>query len=313
MQRRSQGIAQGREKRLPQYRIRNVLHMGPQPDPQCIFKHKFKQFSGRLPASTTRLPTATQSPIQATLKPFPIAHCRSQVSLFRNRSIKWFGRPCNQPGVQYVKGKATLTVEGTSENTSVAIFSLGTSNTLTPGLFVQPSSAYHGIADIKLVSFWKSQENGSFPALAFGGLYAGNVIFSGASGKVGFSMDGLPAIAIQNRLVINDIEAFGSAQPVLELGYLNPLISDLGRVRIASGDLIQPNGARILATAWPVPPGNFSGLYTTSNIDSHGRAYAPKALMGAKLSYFGGTPWQIAYDCIDFGSFPPVASGTTAP
>jgi len=68
--------------------------MGPQPDPQCIFKHKFKQFSGRLLASATRLPSTTQSPIQATLKPVPIAHCRPQVSLFRNRSIKWFGRPC---------------------------------------------------------------------------------------------------------------------------------------------------------------------------------------------------------------------------
>lgn len=219
-----------------------------------------------------------------------------------------------QPGVEYVKGKATITIEAPSENTSVAVFSLGTSNTLTPGLFVQPSSAYNGIADIKLVTFWRSQRRGEYPISYFGGLYTGNAVYSGSSGKVGVAVDEMHALQVKYRVVINDIDASSTAQPHLQLGqYMGlSLLSDSGRVRIASGNLFQTNGSRIRGTSSLTSGGSFGGLYTTANYDSHGRFAAPKALSSAQFSYFSGGSWQIGYDCIDDGGFP-VSSEVTAP
>jgi len=216
----------------------------------------------------------------------------------------------NQPGVNYVKGKATISIEGSTQNTYVSVFSLGTANTLTPGLFVQPSSAYHGIADVKLVRFWKSQFHTLLPQVGFGGLYTGNVNYSGSTGDVGVSLT-FAAVTVMNRLVVRDIDASGSARAVLQLGSTHPLNSDVGRVRIAGGDLFQTNGTRIVGVTATVPSPTMI-LYTTSNLDSHGRFTAPQALSSYKFAYLSGAPWQIAYDCIDHGGFP-VSSGVTSP
>ncbi len=78
-----------------------------------------------------------------------------------------------------------------------------------------------------------------------GGMQLSNTVFSGSTGKVGVDARDVP-IAV--RLTIGDIDASGSAIPYLLFGegsFTTP--ANNSGLRITGGDLLQSNGARIVA------------------------------------------------------------------
>lgn len=212
--------------------------------------------------------------------------------------------------IAYVKGRATFTVEGPTENTFLNVRSLGTANVANPALFVLPSSSYDGKADIKAVDFWKSSLGSEI--VKMGGILTGNCVYRGNSGVVGIDALALPTLQIINRVVLLDLRASNTAIPYLRFGASSPLNSDGDRVRIAGGALVQPNGSRILTTASDPTPG-FSQLYTTANYDSHNRLLVAQPLSGAKFAR--DTEWNpivFQYECTDHQGFP-VPASTTSP
>ncbi|MBP7140485.1 MAG: DUF3500 domain-containing protein [Opitutaceae bacterium] len=135
----------------------------------------------------------------------------------------------NQPGVQYMKGHATVTITGATENTYLSIFSVGTMNAVNQTLF-KAGEVYDGIADLALVAL-SSDTN------RFGGLFAGNLELFATSGSTGINA---PDIRFGGPINLYNVSAFSSALPLLLTGAI-----DSGQINITGGDLKQDNGQSI--------------------------------------------------------------------
>lgn len=136
-------------------------------------------------------------------------------------------------GVSYMKGRATIAVSGADQTTELSIFSVGRANSVDQALF--RGEAYDGMADIGLLTI--ASLDGKF-----GALRAGNVRFSASDGLTGiYASD----IAFSTPVLIGDIDAQGSAQPVIHLGAAGTDSDKANEVRITGGDLYQSNQAGI--------------------------------------------------------------------
>jgi len=165
----------------------------------------------------------------------------------------------NQSGVTYVQGLASFTITGADATTNFSVFSVGEG---TPNVNTSLFDATHKGGDhwanvqrITVVAD-TANPNGS----TFGGIRAGNAIFSSDSGVTGITA---ADVQVQNVVRIGDVDAKGTATPALTFG----TSSQFGSVEVAGGDLAQTNGKAI----------NNSGSYgyqitTIANTDSSGAA-----------------------------------------
>ncbi|MBK8476203.1 MAG: immunoglobulin domain-containing protein [Opitutaceae bacterium] len=130
----------------------------------------------------------------------------------------------NQPGIEYMKGKATIILAGATEKTHFTIYSVGTAN--NPGV-TRPGVVYAGWANVAVVGIVST--NGGL-----GGIHQGNVSFNAATGYTGIVAPN--ANSVGELVVVHNITASALAQPYLFFG------PGCTTVKIAGSSLAQPNG-----------------------------------------------------------------------
>ena len=176
--------------------------------------------------------------------------------------------------VEYVKGKARIIIDGADESSNIGIFTVGSATALNPNLF-SDNIEYDGIADIIHIKI-----NGT----AVGGLFFGNVKFSGVNSKTGISASN---IAVMNRSIIGDIEAHEKAIPILLFSENSAFTQDNGTIVVAGGDLLQPNGNAIIVagTSQNAP---FTAIRSQDNIKSDGTYLQKSPIQADFINAFGG-------------------------
>lgn len=209
----------------------------------------------------------------------------------------------NQPGVNYVTGRPTVSVTGNTADTYVSIFTVGrltaydptgaynfllpvsaTNNPANSGssLFAgQTGTSYDGLADVQLL-----QVSGS----AIARIAAGNVRFGGSSGMTGIFA---PNTTVTQRAILHDIKAAGSATPVLQFGAGSTFSLDSGAVLLAGGNLTQPNNAAIDVTSGTGT--TLTSIVTTSNVDSNNTSIT-RATVSGTVTFTGGASGSLRID-----------------
>jgi uncharacterized protein (DUF1800 family) len=129
----------------------------------------------------------------------------------------------NQPSVPYLKGHARLVLAGTTSDTHLSIFSVGTFTSPNASLF-PAGMTYDSLADLASVAIVSPSGN-------FGSLRAANANFFASAGRTGIYA---PGITFSGPLFVGDIDAFGAALPVLVTGSATD-------VRVTGGNLLQTN------------------------------------------------------------------------
>ena len=185
--------------------------------------------------------------------------------------------------VFYVKGRPSITIDSATENTFFSIFSVGKDNS-NPALYPDDSIIYDSMANITLLQIFGT---------GFGGILAANALFSADEGTTGIIAND---VDIRHRLVINDIDARGSALPVLRIGQDSELAQDAGALLIAGGDLLQSNGARINVSTSDDTAG-FGFIRSQNNFKSDGTELPARAIqatfensLGQVINIIGATP-----------------------
>ncbi len=146
----------------------------------------------------------------------------------------------NQPGVSYVSGLATFTIQGEDASTNFGVFSVGTA-TANGGavnlLFAGGKTGGNGVADVaKLLIVADPQNPGGFSTM--GGIRAGNAVFADSLGVVGISAQN---VQVQGPVIIGDIDASNAGVPSLVFGAQ----SQFATLVVAGGDLLQSNNVSI--------------------------------------------------------------------
>ncbi len=153
----------------------------------------------------------------------------------------------NQPGINYMKGHAGLTIVGANETTNVSIFSVGRITAVNQALF-RAGETYDGLADVAFLAI--ASTNGKF-----GGIRAANASFSNTRGITGVYA---PGVTFNGPVYVSDISGFNGAAAMFVLG----AASD---VRITGGDLAQAN-------LQPVAVKGIAQLRFVDGVTSHGVA-----------------------------------------
>jgi len=141
----------------------------------------------------------------------------------------------NQPGVEYVKGRASITIEGSDSSTNVSVSTVGSVTSPVFGA-LDNGATLDGVADIARITIVAdpTQPGGS----TFGGIRTANARYADDSGIVGITASG---VNVQNVVITGDINASDTGVPTLLFGGL----SQFGTLQVAGGDLAQDNGATI--------------------------------------------------------------------
>lgn len=141
----------------------------------------------------------------------------------------------NQPGVQYVKGRASITIEGSNSSTNVSVSTVGE---ITSPVFgsLDNGADLDGVADIARITIVAdpTQPGGS----TFGGIRTANARYEDDSGIVGITAAG---VNVQSVVIMGDVNASDTGVPTLLFGGA----SQFGTLQVAGGDLAQDNGAAI--------------------------------------------------------------------
>ncbi len=133
--------------------------------------------------------------------------------------------------VEYMKGHATVILQGAGSNSYFSAFSVGRLTAVNQALF-RDDETYDGHADLARLVIQS-------PTQQFAGLFIGNGAFNDLAGDTGIYA---PGVAFSFHIRVRDISAFENARPVLLLGGTpNPE----NGLRILGGDLEQPNGRAI--------------------------------------------------------------------
>jgi S-layer protein len=144
-----------------------------------------------------------------------------------------------QPGVSYVSGLASFTIQGSDASTNFSTFSVGTSNAhrgVDNPIFAGGLTGGNNYADVARLAIVADPSNAS--GSTFGGIRAGNAIFSAASGTVGIAAAN---VQVQDVVTIGDIAATSTGTPTLVFG----TNSQFSNVTVAGGDLVQANSVAI--------------------------------------------------------------------
>jgi hypothetical protein len=167
--------------------------------------------------------------------------------------------------VLYVKGHATITVDGADETSNLSVFSVGRVTALNAALF--KDVAYDGVADIALVRI-------ASPTNRFGGLRAANAGFWATTGDTGVDA---PGVQFGGPANLHAISAREQATPLLRTGAIaSRTIAGAvfeNAVLIAGSDMAQTNQA-------PIQLGGAEVIYMGAGADSHGRVQPALANRG---------------------------------
>ncbi len=179
-------------------------------------------------------------------------------------------RKYNQPDVNYVKGRASIVIEGADDSTFFSIFSVGRPNSVNQSLFPE-EEVYDAQADVSVVEIINSS--------GMGGILCANTNFSASTGNIGLIAPGMP---VSIRVLIGDIDALGDAVPHLLFGdnSFTVAASNPG-MRITGGDLAQTNELPIIiASSGSTTPG-FETLITHNNVKSDGTTQPTQSIDAA--------------------------------
>lgn len=152
--------------------------------------------------------------------------------------------------VAYMRGHASLFIEGATAETYVSAFSVGRGNAVNPHLFVD-DVAYDGWCNLaRLVVRSDTGE--------LGGIFMGNTAFFDIAGSTGVFA---PGVIVRQSVRVHDVTAFDEAEPVLILGEMRDPTDGL---RVAGGSLDQANGR-------PLQIMGIDRVIMAAGTDSHGR------------------------------------------
>ena len=182
-----------------------------------------------------------------------------------------------QPDVLYMSGLASFTIQGSDATTNFSLFTVGSAtahNGADNPIFAGGLTGGNNIADVARLTIVSdpSNPNGS----NFGGVRAGNAIFSNSSGPTGISAAN---IHIQSVVIVGDINATGSATPTLIVG----ANSQFGTVTVAGGGLLSANAAALNNTGSYV-----YGISLAAGTNSAGVADAAEA--SSTQTFTGNNP-----------------------
>jgi hypothetical protein len=152
----------------------------------------------------------------------------------------------NQPGVQYMKGHATMVITGADETTNVSVFTVGSMTAGNQNLF-RSDTSYDGVADIACLAIMSA--NGKF-----GGVRTANAGYVASHGFAGICA---PGVQFLGPVYVGDITASNTATPMLVLG-------SAADVQINGGDLWQANGRSVEVSG-------ISQLKFVNGTTSHGK------------------------------------------
>ncbi|MBK8476204.1 MAG: hypothetical protein IPL39_07765 [Opitutaceae bacterium] len=171
----------------------------------------------------------------------------------------------NQPGIEYMKGKATIILAGADSTTHFTIYSVGTAT--NPGV-TRPDVAYAGWADVAVAGVVSSDGG-------LGGIHQGNVSYNASIGYTGLCA---PTVArvVGQPVVVHASRPRDHAPPL-------PLFRPGSQieVKVAGGALAQSVGDSITV-------GGLSHVTMGAGQDSCGRA-APAQTIQTRLVDDNGT------------------------
>ena len=170
----------------------------------------------------------------------------------------------NQPAVSYMKGLARIVIAGATEDTNVAVFSVGRITAVDQSLF-RSDVTYDGVADIGFIAIASS--NGKF-----GGVRTANASYTNYYGLTGLYA---PGVQFTGPVYIGDISATYSIMPCIITGSSSD-------TRITGGDLLQANGHDVQVSG-------IAQLKFTAGVDSHGRAIPVKTNRARLIRWKDGT------------------------
>ncbi len=162
----------------------------------------------------------------------------------------------DQPGVEYVSGTASITIEGSDSSSNVSVFTVGP--VTSPAFDLLDNGAdLDGVADIARITIVAdpTQPGGS----TFGGIRTANALFTDNSGIVGITASG---VNVQSVVIIGDIDASDSGVPSLVFG----AASQFGTLQVAGGDLAQTNGSAIANVTGAFSAANFIDGTTSDGV-----------------------------------------------
>jgi hypothetical protein len=174
---------------------------------------------------------------------------------------------------KYVSGNATFRITGSDASSNVTIYSLG-QGTVTGGLTNKIFGDGTKLGGDHTANVTRLVIEGDNSALGsqFGGIYAGNALFSGSTGAVGIVA---PDVQFQGPITIGDIDLTGdNALAVIQLGQF----SATKTVNVAGGDLKLANGAWVGGTS------NVSALVMKSGTNSNAELLSTQAVDGGALT-----------------------------
>ena len=188
----------------------------------------------------------------------------------------------DQPGVEYVTGTASFTIEGSDSSSNVSVFTVGPVTSPAFGL-IDNGSDLDGVADIARITIVAdpTQIGGS----TFGGIRTANALFTDNSGIVGITASG---VNVQSVVIVGDIDASDSGVPSLLFG----AASQFGTLQVAGGDLAQSNGSDIVQL-----PGAFSTANFIDGTTSDGVSL--DAQDGSGTGWTGADPTVTTLDVLD--------------
>ncbi len=177
-------------------------------------------------------------------------------------------RPVNySQEVDYVKGLPTIIISGANDTTNVGSFAVNSLSSPGTTILIEGIN-YDAIANIAFLEV-------SGTGMASIGL--GNVVFTGTQGSVGINAP----VPVSGRVIINDIDAQGSATPFLLLDESSPIADPLGSqksVRIAGGDLSQSNGRAIIVAPISSSNAGFTNIISQNNFKADGTPLSPQTI-----------------------------------
>jgi len=174
----------------------------------------------------------------------------------------------NQPGVKYVGGLATFTIQGEDASTNFSVFSVGSGNAVNQDLFAGGKTGGNHIADVARLLI--VQDASSPGGSSMGGIRAGNAIFADISGAVGISAAN---VHTQGPVIIGDVDASNAGVPTLKFGGN----SQFATLQVAGGDLVQTNGQTFAGNL-----AGFTAINSTAGTDSSGTTLGSKVISGSQ-------------------------------
>ena len=129
----------------------------------------------------------------------------------------------NQAGVEYMQGAPLVVLTGATKDTHMSIYSVG--RLTNPGV-TRADVTYHEWATVRASGIQSTTGE-------FGGLYYGNVLFTGSAGPVGIAA---PTVRTIGTLNFHEVKATGTGYPLLQLA------SDgTANLKVTGGSLEQLN------------------------------------------------------------------------